>query len=222
MVVERTGTGAVRSRGRPSASGSGPAVPDEAEVLLRGMEAFAELGYDRTSARELARRLGVSHNFINDRYGSKANFWRTVVDWALSEAQRQRETIPKVGMDDGELVRAIIVQFYQTAVKTPLLGRLLADEFARESERLDYLFDNYVAPSLALVEPAMERLVKAGRVPPVPMDVLFFAVISPVAGLVQLPLASRLGRKQPITAKSQAKTAQRLADLIVDGLLGRP
>ncbi|WP_243983159.1 hypothetical protein [Streptomyces sp. NEAU-YJ-81] len=34
--------------------------------------------------RELAWRLDVSHNFINDRYGSKGNFWRAVVDFALS------------------------------------------------------------------------------------------------------------------------------------------
>ncbi|MDX2961245.1 TetR family transcriptional regulator, partial [Streptomyces acidiscabies] len=44
-------------------------MPGEESILRRGLEAFAELGYDHASARELARRLGVSHNFINDRYG---------------------------------------------------------------------------------------------------------------------------------------------------------
>ena len=78
-----------RRPGRPSGDSAG--VPTEPDVLLRGLEAFAELGYDRASARELARRLGVSHTFINDRYGTKAAFWRAVVDAALA-AQLTRMT----------------------------------------------------------------------------------------------------------------------------------
>ncbi|RZQ65954.1 TetR/AcrR family transcriptional regulator [Amycolatopsis suaedae] len=215
MVAEET-----RRPGRPG-TGARP-VPAEAEILRRGIEAFAELGYDRTSARELARRLGVSHNFINDRYGSKANFWRAVVDSALLDDQRERRELLAADLDDAERVRAVIVHFYQAAVETPLLGRLLADEFARESERLDYLYDNYVRPTLGPLVPAIERLMAAGRMPTVSMDALFFAVISPVAALLQLPLAHRLGRPQPVTRESQERTARELADLIADGLLGRP
>ncbi|QFU91867.1 Transcriptional regulator, TetR family [Amycolatopsis sp. YIM 10] len=185
------------------------------------MEAFAELGYDRTSARELARRLGVSHNFINDRYGSKASFWRAVVDSALEGDQWERERLLEAELDDAARVRALIAHFYQAAVEAPLLGRLLADEFGRESERLDYLYEKYVAPTLWPLVPAVERLMAAGRTPTVPVDVLFFAVISPVAGLVQLPLAQRLGRARPGTRESRERTARELADLISDGLLGR-
>ncbi|WP_255407921.1 MULTISPECIES: TetR/AcrR family transcriptional regulator [Amycolatopsis] len=210
----------MRGRGRPGAGT--PPVPTEAEILRRGMEAFAELGYDRASARELARRLGVSHNFINDRYGSKAGFWRAVVDSLLERDQRERRRLVEADVDDAERVRAVIRHFYQSAVEAPLLGRLLADEFSRESERLDYLYEKYLAPTLEPLVPAVDRLMAAGRMPTVPMDVLFFAVISPVAALVQLPLAHRLGRPQRVTRESQTRTARELADLIADGLLGRP
>ena len=214
---------AVKKPGRPAGRpGTGtPPVPAEPEILRRGVEAFAELGYDRASVRELARRLGVSHNFITDRYGSKANFWRAVVDSALADDQRERRRLLDAEMDDDERVRAVITHFYRAAVETPLFGRLLADEFARESERLDYLYDRYVAPTLNPIVPALERLMAAHRMPTVPLDVLFFAVISPVAGLVQLPLAHRLGRPEPVTRESQERTARDLADLIVDGLLCR-
>jgi AcrR family transcriptional regulator len=219
MTVEESVTGAVRGPGRPG-SGARPA-PAEAEILRRGMEAFAELGYDRASARELARRLGVSHNFINDRYGSKANFWRSVVDALLEGDQRERQALLEADIDDAERFRAVIIHFYQAAVAAPLFGRLLADEFARESERLDYLYEKYVKPTLDPLVPAVERLMAAGRMPAVPIDVLFFTVFSPVAGLLQLPLAHRLGRAQPVTRESQARTADELANLIVDGLFGR-
>lgn len=105
-----------RRPGRPGADT--PAVPDEESILLRGLEAFAELGYDRASARELARRLGVSHNFINDRYGSKAAFWRAVMDAALGA---QLASMPPVdtSVDDAEYLRRVITGFYRSAVDTP-------------------------------------------------------------------------------------------------------
>ncbi|UKD57926.1 MULTISPECIES: TetR/AcrR family transcriptional regulator [Amycolatopsis] len=195
-------------------------MPDEAEILRRGMETFAELGYERTTARELTRRLGVSHNFINDRYGSKASFWRAVVDALLAGDQRDRRALLDADLDDARRVRAMIAHLYQAAVEAPLLGRLLADEFGQESERLDYLYRNYVEPTLGPLVPAVERLTAAGRLPAVPLDVLFFTVLSPVAALVQLPLAHRLGRPAPVTRESQERTARQLARLIADGLLG--
>jgi AcrR family transcriptional regulator len=59
-------------------------VSEVHEILARGLTAFAELGYDGASVRVLARRLGVSHNFINDRFGSKGRFWRAVIDRSLT------------------------------------------------------------------------------------------------------------------------------------------
>ncbi|MET8471223.1 TetR/AcrR family transcriptional regulator [Streptomyces sp. NPDC006422] len=209
--------GTARKPGRPGPSD--PAVPEERDILLRGLETFAELGYDRTSARELARRLGVSHNFIYDRYGSKAAFWRAVVDAALgSQLGRMAPLDPS--LDDADTLRQVITDFYRTTQGTPHLGRLCADEFSRDTERLDYLYDRYIEPTLASIVPSIDRLVAAGRMSHVPMDVLFFAVISPVMGLVQTPLAERLGRPRPASRAESDATADRLAELVISGLLG--
>ncbi|MFB7928177.1 TetR/AcrR family transcriptional regulator [Streptomyces sp. NPDC056039] len=205
-----------RRPGRPGADT--PAVPAEESILRRGLEAFAELGYDHASARELARRLGVSHNFINDRYGSKAAFWRAVVDHALG-AQLAR--LPQVDdtLDDAHALRRIITGFYLTAVDEPLIGRLFVNEFTRDTERLDYLYEHYIAPTLQRMEPGIERLVAAGRMAPVPRDVLFFAVIPPVSGMVEVPLARRLGRPDDASPEQLTATAETLATLVVNGLL---
>src|SRR5258707_3177984 len=76
-------------------------IPSESEILGRGLAAFAELGYDGASVRELARRLGVSHNFINDRYGSKAQFWRAVIDRALTAPVCPVPALLTVTSEDG-------------------------------------------------------------------------------------------------------------------------
>ncbi len=207
----------VRRPGRPGADT--PAVPEEESVLQRGLEAFAELGYDRASARELARRLGVSHNFINDRYGSKAAFWRAVVDSALAPQQASLpETDPSA--DDAENLRRLITAFYRSSADTPLVGRLFVDELNQDSERLDYLYDNYIGVVVGRMASSVDRLVAAGRMAPVPMDVLFFAIVPTVSGMLDVPLARRLGRTEHSSPERTAARAESLAALVLDGLLG--
>ncbi|MGW0948034.1 TetR/AcrR family transcriptional regulator [Streptomyces sp. NPDC002623] len=205
-----------RRRGRPS--GDSPAVPAEREVLLRGLEAFAELGYDRASARELARRLGVSHIFINDRYGSKAAFWRAVVDASLG-VQLARMTPAAPGSEDEAVVRQFVMDFYRIHIDEPWLALLIEDAFARDTERLDYLYERHIEPTLALVMPSIERLMASGRMKRVPMDVLFFAITAPVSGLMHEPLARRLGRPEHLSQAERLARAEALAGLVIDGLL---
>lgn len=67
--------------------------------------------------------------------------------------------------------------------------------------------------------PSIERLVAAGRMAPVPMDVLFFAVVPPVSGMLDTPLARRLGRPESASPEQLTATAESLAALVVNGLL---
>ena len=56
------------------------AVVSDADVLDLALDAFADQGYDGTSVREVCRRLGVSHNLIHERYGSKERLWYAAID----------------------------------------------------------------------------------------------------------------------------------------------
>lgn len=210
-----------RRPGRPGSDTA--AVPEEREILLLGLEAFAELGYDRASARELARRLGVSHTFINDRFGSKAAFWRAVVDAALG-SQLERIAPIDPDADDEEAVRRFITDFFRTSIDEPSLARLIGDEASRDTDRLDYLFERYIQPALSALAPRIESLTASGRMAPVPMDILFFAIIGPTSGLVSEPLARRLSpHAAPRTKQEQLERAEALAQLVLDGLVaGRP
>jgi TetR/AcrR family transcriptional regulator len=59
----------------------------------------------------------------------------------------------------------------------------------------------------------------SGRMARVPMDVLFFALIAPVAGLVREPFARRLGRPEHLSQAERLARAAARAGLVVDGLL---
>ncbi|MDP9271792.1 MAG: TetR/AcrR family transcriptional regulator, partial [Chloroflexota bacterium] len=97
-------------------------LPDS-EILARGLAAFAELGYDGASVRELARRLGVSHNFINDRYGSKERFWRAVIDRSLTaQVARLAAVLNVSGADDLARLRNLVHAFHQANAAEPDLA----------------------------------------------------------------------------------------------------
>ncbi|MDT7670530.1 MAG: TetR/AcrR family transcriptional regulator, partial [Pseudonocardiales bacterium] len=69
-----------RPRGRPRKD-SGPAPVDD--VLAAALHAFATHGYQGVSVRTLNRELGVSHNLLHQRFGSKEAIWYAAVDWGF-------------------------------------------------------------------------------------------------------------------------------------------
>ena len=193
--------------------------PAEAEILRHGLEAFAELGYEATSVRELGNRLGVSHNFVNDRYGSKGAFWQAAVDFALIEARRQLDPVlSKDFADPAERLAAIVRRFYQIAVRGPQLSRLMAYEGTRDSARLDYLYERFLAPVLLLCEPSIEELVATGRMQRASLFQFYSLVTGPIATFTQGPLARRFG-ELPVSEQELTATADSLATMVMAGLL---
>jgi TetR/AcrR family transcriptional regulator len=193
-------------------------VPDEDVILRRGLEAFAELGYAETSVRELARRLGVSHNFINDRYGSKAAFWQAAVSGELARTKARIEAVLTTETDDACRLTAVVRNFYRMAAHSPQVNRLMADESTHDSERLDFLYEHYIGPTLTALQPTIHRLAAAGRIPEVPTHLLFLAITGPAICLTQNPLTRRLGQ-QPKSDEDITAAADALAALVLNGLL---
>jgi TetR/AcrR family transcriptional regulator len=193
---------------------------DEAEVLSRGLVAFAELGYDATSVRELAKRLGVSHNFINDRYGSKAEFWRAVVGFGHAQMREHLgEVLSAEFDDDAQRLAAVVRRMYREMTRNPHLNRMMVEEAGRDSPRLEEVHRQYALPILAAVEPYLERLMDAGRIPRVPKHLYFVAVMGPISALNQQQLARKLGRPEPSSEEDLLQLADSLADFVLHGLL---
>ncbi len=195
-------------------------VPTDSEILARGLTAFAELGYDGASVRELARRLGVSHNFLNDRYGSKQEFWRAVIDRSLSaQVDRLQALLSIPGEDDLERLRHLVHAFHQANVAEPDLPRILRSESMRGGERLEYVFRHYLVPVRDAVAPLVRELVEQGRVRPFPIDVMVYAVVAMTSVNADVPLASLLGDG---FAADPSGFARSLSDILLDGVVIHP
>jgi hypothetical protein len=121
--------------------------------------------------------------------------------------------------DDAEKFELIVRVFYTEAGKSPQLNRLVTDESAFDSDRLDYLHDEYTGPFLGQIEPIVQRLMDAGRIPKVPMDVLFSALTGPVLVPTQEQIARRVGRAEHLSAEDWERRTRSLAELVLQGLL---
>lgn len=194
----------------------------ESEIPRRGLDAFAELGYAGTTMRELARRLDVSHNFIHERYGSKNEFWRAVVDFARSDAQPALDRLLAECRNDDERLRSVIVHLYRLAANDSAMNRLLTDESTRDPSRLDHLHQRFVKPFWDSVQPVIDSLMAAGRMPRVPTHILYFAVTGPAPALAQDPIADRLAPGDlPMAERGRNGMADALSALVLHGLLPR-
>jgi TetR/AcrR family transcriptional regulator len=195
-------------------------IPAEAEILARGLAAFAELGYEGASVRELARRLGVSHNFINDRYGSKDLFWRAVIDRSLAaQVARLGAVLNISGEDEQARLRNLVHAFHQANVAEPDLARILQYESARGGQRLEYVFQRYLVPVREAVAPLVQSLVEQGRVRPIPIDVMVYAVVAMNSVNAEVPFVSLLG---DTFATDPRGFARMLGDILLDGLVIDP
>ena len=73
-----TSPSVVRPRGRPRKDAE--LAPTD-KVMAAAIEAFSVHGYNGVSLKTVNDQLGVSRNLLYQRFGSKADLWRTAVDW---------------------------------------------------------------------------------------------------------------------------------------------
>lgn len=214
--------GATRARGRPDAANRAPS--DDA-LLDAALEAFAEHGYAGTSVREIARGLGVSHNLLPQRFGSKERLWYAAVDRGFGAllvdlVAVSNEPTP----DDLGRLRALITRFIEANAARPALLRIITREATTPGPRLDYLFDHYIEPVSRLGETVLTDLHARGDVSTASVGLVYFLMTHGAGGPTAYPaLAERFGeRVDPDDQDAVHRQAVAAADILFDGLRPRP
>src|SRR3984893_14332537 len=217
MLTFMTAQPSLKRRGRPKAENVPAALDD---ILAAALRAFATHGYEGASVRTLNRELGVSHNLIHQRFGSKLGLWYAAVDRAFGQQVTELATAfdPTLADPLDQLNHAIRRFVRYNAERPELLG-LMNIEGRVDSERLDHIYDNYIAPALAPLRRLLDHLHKEGRVRPVTLRALFFLIAHGAAAPFTLvPLARRIDDTNPLDEDQVAEHATLTADLITSGL----
>jgi AcrR family transcriptional regulator len=157
----KPGTGTAE---RPAGGFGAPRTDTRSRVQKVALELFAEQGYEKTSLREIAERLGVTkaalyyhfpskeaivHSFTDDYFSAID----ALLDWAkdqpLTDATRREILDRYVGilLSGGEVFR--FLEQNRASVQAMAAGK---DRFARFRDRLDALVDLLAGPGAPLRE----------------------------------------------------------------------
>lgn len=210
-------------------AGARTALPTDAALLDAALVAFAERGFDGTSVRELARSLGVSHNFIPQRFGSKERLWFAAVDHGFGQVVADLLTADDgdgddiEDLEDLERFRSVMVRFLTAMDSRPALLQIIAQEATQPGERLEYLFDRYIEPVGQLGTELLDRFGAEGRVRTSSVSLVYFLLTHGAGGAFALPaLAARFGDEvDPTDADAVRRHAEHAVDVLFHGLVDR-
>jgi TetR/AcrR family transcriptional regulator len=206
-----------RPIGRPRSEDS-PASLDE--ILDAALKAFATQGYDGVVLRTLNRDLGVSHNALNGRFGSKEALWYATVDWAFQSLVLRLATAfdPTVA-DPLDQLRISMRTFLEFSAERPELLGLMNIEGRQDTERLAYVYNTYIEPALAPVHRLLDHLVATGRTRPISLRTFNFMLAHGAAAQFTLaPLARHFDPTDPLDPTEVKAHAELAADFIVRAL----
>jgi AcrR family transcriptional regulator len=184
------------------------------EILTVALRVFARDGFAGASVAAINRELGVSHNLIHQRFGSKEALWYAVVDWIFTDVITLLRIRP--GRDDLsplEEFRAGII---------PDVVRLISMEAAIEGPRLTYLYDRHIEPMSVLLAEPLKPLLRQRILNRDDLRTLHFLITSgATAPFAQLPLAARIAPADPLAPRAVRRHARLVADTIVAGIAAR-
>src|ERR1700682_4004143 len=206
--------------GRSKASDSTPLQ----EILEAALVAFATYGYDGVSLRTLNRDLGVSHNLIYQRFGSKDDLWRASVDFGFGPLLRIMQGLFDPTLTEPlEQLRLAIGRYVVFSADHPELVALMNIEGRQNTERLSYIFDNYIQPALAGIGRLLRYLTEQETIRPISVREFHFLIRAGAGGVYRLvPAANIFGPAAPCDPAAIEQHARLVADVIVEGLRPDP
>lgn len=211
-----------RPRGRP-APNSADTVSDEA-VLEAVLWAFGENGFDGTSIREVARRLGISHNLIPQRFGSKTDLWYAAVRHGFSHMNRELVLEGERHGDDQLVIfRGLLVRAMELNALNPSLLRIINYESGQPGPRLDYIVKKFVGPAFDFMENWANKLAAEGVIHKPPPGLIYFLINHGAGSFFVFPdLTTRLHkRSKTLSPKTIREQAEQIVSVFLEGLLPR-
>lgn len=214
MTSAATGRGD-RPRGRPRTA---DVVPEE-KILQVALGQFATVGYDGASLRTINRELGVSHNLLYQRFGTKDELWRAAIDYGFSALPSLETSFDPTVTEPLEQLRLVIRKFLKYSAAHPELLALLNIEGRRDTHRLRYIFENYIEPSQSPIARLLNHLITNGVIRPISLRTLFFLVTHGGASPFSVvPLAELFDPTPPDDPEAVDAHADMVSTVIIEGL----
>jgi AcrR family transcriptional regulator len=163
------------------------------EVILRAaLELFAAEGFETMSVRKLNTSLGLSHETVRQRFGSKRELYFAAADFGIATflelLGEERALLPDATSELEEL-RFATRSFMTASIRFPQLSNLVNHEAAHSNERLEYVFAYGFEPAMHLFNELLIRLAAADLIFPITIRDAFFLVDAGMSPYAQAALS---------------------------------
>lgn len=149
-----------RKRGRPTQERS----LDKGLLLRTALSVFAEFGYEGTSVRVIADRLGIDDSLIFYHFKNKKNLWIESVSFISDMYEEGAKNTVKLCKDQSmiDLGKALTRHLIYFMASHGDLYKVLVHEITQKSERTDWVIDNIFKPLDERTRPVIAAYEKAG------------------------------------------------------------
>ena len=175
---------------------------NRAAILDAAREAFAELGYEAASVRDIVRRTDLASGTFYNYFPDKDAIFLALIEETAEEARRRVREARRSASTASEFVEGGYRAFFEFIVSEP-------ERFAFMRRNLDTMTNRFGATVLpAGTEELAEDLrtaIAAGHLPPVDVDYCAGAMVA-----VGLELGARLAERSPPDVEGATRFASTL------------
>lgn len=184
------------------------------KLLDAALQAFSENGFKGTSTRDIAARAGVHHPLITYHFSNKDRLWRSAVKYVFSDFITELQQAQQDHAGDCPKARfaAMIRIYVHHAARNPSLHKIVLQESSHQSDRLEWLSENFLNPLADAAARYIKDLQDKGVVP-AGDPLIIYNMIRVTSGTL-IALALELKNSSNIDLDDPVKLDE-LADLIV-------
>lgn len=123
---------------------------------------FAEKGYDATAIRDIEIKAGVQRGMLIYHFGSKRDFWKRVVDsiWSIISSKREEHISILAKLSPQAGVEWLIKFHVRFAAEYPMMTRMISQEGAQDSWRIEYIVSAFMKPGVDAMKPYVSSALK--------------------------------------------------------------
>ncbi len=150
---------------------TGLELDTRSKLLKAAVTVFGKVGYAGASVRQIADLAGVNHGSIRYHYASKRDLWCACITYlsGLMDEAVHKDEAQWASMTPRERIINVTGHYVRFNAKYPELHRIVTFETIHESERLDWLNENFIRPfsgrAVASVALAQEQGVYPNNIP---------------------------------------------------------
>jgi len=205
---------------RPSAPADAPDAPTRDRILSAAEALFAAHGFDGTSMRDVAARVGLNAASLYNHFASKQALYEAVLERGIAPLLQEIARAASHPAPPGpELGDAVIDALMHQLGRTPHLPRLVQHEAVRGGEHLARLARRFIRPLFSEGLAALKRSPEAGRFEERELPLLIAAWMHIVFGhFAMAPLLGEVLDEDPLsptTLEAQTRFLRKLSRLLL-------